>query len=65
MAQMNRATPYLLVDPQNRTKVLQNSMSQHNVTNIDKLKLVNYTCKICNTENNHHQSFVLYGNFFY
>ena len=31
----------------NRAKVLQDSMSRHNVTN---LKLVNYNRKICNTE---------------
>ena len=38
----------------NRTKVFQDSMSlprsRHNVTNSDKLKLVNYNRKICNTE---------------
>ena len=34
----------------NRAKVLQDSMSRHNVTNPNKLKLVNYNRKICNTE---------------
>ena len=38
----------------NQMKVFQDSMSrprsQHNVTNPDKLKLVNYNRKICNTE---------------
>ena len=34
----------------NRTKVFQDSMSRHNVTNPDKLKLVNYNRKIYNTE---------------
>ena len=38
----------------NRTKVFQDSMSQprsrHNMTNPDKLKLVNYKRKIYNTE---------------
>ena len=34
----------------NQTKVFQDSMSRHNVTNPDKLKLVNYNRKICNTE---------------
>ena len=34
----------------NRTKVLQHSVSRHNVTNPDKPKLVNYNHKICNTE---------------
>ena len=29
----------------NRTKVFQDSMSRHNVTNPDKLKLVNYNGK--------------------
>ena len=38
----------------NRTKVFQDSISRrqsrHNVTNPDKLELVNYNRKICNTE---------------
>ena len=34
----------------NRTKVFQGSMSRHNVTNPDKLKLVNYNHKICYTK---------------
>ena len=34
----------------NQTKVFQDLMSLHNVTNPDKLKLVNYNHKICNTE---------------
>ena len=34
----------------NRTKVSQDSMSRHNMTNPDKLNLVNYNHKICNTE---------------
>ena len=34
----------------NRMKVLQDSMSQHTVTKRDKLKLVNYNHKICNTK---------------
>ena len=36
----------------NWTKVLQHSMSRHNMTNPDKPKLhvVNYNRKICNTE---------------
>ena len=34
----------------NWTKVLQHSMSGHNMTNPDKPKLVNYNRKICNTE---------------
>ena len=38
----------------NWTKVLQHSMSRHNMTNLDKPKLVNYIYsynrKICNTE---------------
>ena len=34
----------------NQAKVLQDSMSGHNVTNPNKLKLVNYNRKICNTE---------------
>ena len=32
----------------NWTKVLQHSMSRHNMTNPDKPKLVNYNRKICN-----------------
>ena len=34
----------------NRMKVFQDSMSRHNVTNLGKLKLVNYNRKICYTE---------------
>ena len=34
-----------------RTKVFPDSMSRHNVKNPDKLKLVNYNRKVCNTEN--------------
>ena len=34
----------------NRAKVLQDSMSRHNVTNPNKLKLVNYNRKIYNTK---------------
>ena len=34
----------------NWTKVFQHSMSRYNITNSDKPKLVNYNCKICNTE---------------
>ena len=55
MAQIDWVT---LVDPclqerpsyGNRAKVLQDSMSRHNVTNPNKLKLVNYNPKICNTK---------------
>ena len=32
-------------------------MSRHNMTNPDKLKLVNYSCKTCNTENFKVQNF--------
>ena len=41
----------------NQTKVLQDSMSLHNMTNLDKLKLVNYNRKICTTENFKVQNF--------
>ena len=34
----------------NQAKVLQDSISRHNVMNPNKLKLVNYNRKICNTE---------------
>ena len=34
----------------NRTKVFQDSMSRHNVTNPDELKLVNCNREIYNTE---------------
>ena len=44
--------------PANRAKVLQDSMSQHNVTNPNKLKLVNYNRKIYNTEIFKVQNFV-------
>ena len=33
----------------NRAKVLQDPMSRHNMTNPNKLKLVNYNRTICNT----------------
>ena len=39
-AQMDRVTLFILLN-QNKAKVLQNSMSLHNVTNPDKLNLVN------------------------
>ena len=46
----------------NRMKVFQDSMSRprsrHNMTNPDKLKLVNYNPKICNTEIFQVQNFV-------
>ena len=46
----------------NRTKVFQDSISRprsrHNVTNPDKLKLVNYNRKIYNTEIFQVQNFV-------
>ena len=38
-------------------KVLQNSMSSHNETNPDRLKLANYSRTICNTKNFEVQSF--------
>ena len=59
MTKIDWVIPFLQVDPclqecpsymGNQTKVLQDSMSQHNVTNPDKLKLVNYSRKICDTE---------------
>ena len=59
MAKIDWITPFLQVDPclqeypflmGNWTKVLQHSMSRHNMTNPDKHKLVNYNRKICNTE---------------
>ena len=58
MAQIDWITPFLQVDPclqehpsyGNWMKVLQHSMSRHNMTNPDKPKLVNYNRKICNTE---------------
>ena len=62
MTQTDWVTPFMQVDPcpgfrsihlmGNWTKVFQDSMSQHNVTNPDQLKLVtwNYNRKICNTK---------------